>query len=138
MRVRDGNASAERQKSTEALAAEWILIVRGSDAEVADSLRPVALIVGLGDDDLGCAGERGRGRGARAAVVDGGCDLPEQPLLVDFADDQAAGLTAGQGQPGAVAPDIECRNQVGEGLVIPQVDQHQQRLTADAIIFLRP
>ena len=46
--------------------------VRGSDAEVVDTLGPVVLVVVLGNDDLRCAGSRGCGRGARAAVVDDG------------------------------------------------------------------
>lgn len=46
--------------------------VRGSDAEVVDALGPVVLVVVLRDDHLGCAGSRGCGGGARAAVVDDG------------------------------------------------------------------
>ena len=44
--------------------------MRGPDAEVMDSSCPVVLVVDLGDDDLGCTGQRGQGCGARAAVVD--------------------------------------------------------------------
>jgi hypothetical protein len=58
--------------------------VRGSDAEVVDALDPVVLVVMLRDDDLGRAGSRGCGGGARAAVVDDGRDSLEQRLLVDL------------------------------------------------------
>ena len=59
--------------------------VRGSDAEALDSLCKVVLIVPLGNDDLGGAGQRGCGGGARAAVM-GGSGGRLARLLVDLAD----------------------------------------------------
>src|SRR5215475_8282901 len=65
-----------------------------------DALGPVVLVVMLRDDDLGRAGSRGPGSGARAAVVDDGGDSFEQRLLVDLADDQAIGFVVYQRQVG--------------------------------------
>ena len=70
--------------------------VLGADAEVVYSLCPVVLIVDLGDDDLGCAGERGGGCSARAAVVDDCRDPLEKSLLVDLTDGQAVGVVVQQ------------------------------------------
>src|SRR5207248_8301990 len=71
--------------------------------EVVYSLRPVVLIVHLWDYHLGCSGQRGCSRSARAAVVDDGFDPFEEQLLVDLADGQAVGFVVQKCQVGPTA-----------------------------------
>jgi hypothetical protein len=56
-----GNPRTEARTEARPECSEPPSFVRGSDAEVLYSLCPVVLVVDLGDDDLGCAGERGCG-----------------------------------------------------------------------------
>ena len=66
--------------------------VRGSNAEVVDSLCPVVLVIHLRHDDLGCSGLRGGSGGARAAMVYYSGDSPEERLQVYFPDGKAVGF----------------------------------------------
>jgi hypothetical protein len=61
--------------------------VRGSDSEIVDSLCPVMLVVHLRHDNLGRAGMRHSGGGARATVVYCSGHSPEERLHVYFPGD---------------------------------------------------
>jgi hypothetical protein len=66
--------------------------VRDTDPELLDSLCEVMLVVDLGNDDLGCPGQRRDGCRSRATVVDDCCDSREERLQIDLVDGQAVGL----------------------------------------------
>jgi hypothetical protein len=74
-----------------------------TDPEVANASGPIVLVVHLGDDDLGRAGQGRGGRGARAAVMDDGGDACEEDVLIHLADGQAVGLVVHEGEVGPPA-----------------------------------
>jgi hypothetical protein len=77
--------------------------VRGAYPQLEDAASPVMLVVVLRHDDLGSAGVRGRGRGARATVVHDRGDPGEQRLLVDLADGETVGCLVHERQVGPAA-----------------------------------
>jgi len=60
-----------------------------ADAQTGHLAGPVWLVRDLRNDDLRGAGASGRSRRACTAVMHDGCYLPEQCLLVHFADEEA-------------------------------------------------
>jgi hypothetical protein len=61
-----------------------------------DSLGPVVLSVAIRDDNLRRSGERGRGRGPRAAMMDNGSDARKEGVHIHLADGEAVGLVLHQ------------------------------------------